>query len=136
MSSLDTDAIVRLDRNDAKFVDVVHTDILPLTRFGLGMKEPIGHVDFYPNGGHTNPGCDEPMRHYIASTGKIQRNLKLRKKHYSLIFLFLPMKQRASVLAYNNFSVVIMYEVKNSSLKVSDQIVHLPELRAIRMKIS
>lgn len=66
----DTDPIVRLDRNDAKFVDVVHTDILPLTRFGLGMKEPIGHVDFYPNGGHTNPGCDEPMRHYIASTGK------------------------------------------------------------------
>lgn len=48
----DTDILVRLDRNDAKFVDVVHTDTLPLTRGGLGMPTAIGHVDFYPNGGN------------------------------------------------------------------------------------
>lgn len=67
----DTDPIVRLDRNDAKFVDVVHTDTLPLTRGGLGMPDAIGHVDFYPNGGHTNPGCDKTMQHYIMSTGSL-----------------------------------------------------------------
>lgn len=55
-----------------RFVDVVHTDTLPLTRGGLGMPDPIGHVDFYPNGGHTNPGCDKPMQHYILSTGKFK----------------------------------------------------------------
>lgn len=31
-----------------RFVDVIHTDILPLTRGGLGMAAAIGHVDFYP----------------------------------------------------------------------------------------
>lgn len=35
------------------------------------MPAPIGHVDFYPNGGHTNPGCDKPMQHYILSTGSL-----------------------------------------------------------------
>lgn len=32
-----------------RFVDVIHTDILPLTRGGLGMPNAIGHVDFFPN---------------------------------------------------------------------------------------
>lgn len=61
----DTDPIVRLDKNDALFVDVVHTDTVPITRGGLGMPMPVGHVDFYPNGGKDNPGCDRPVEHYI-----------------------------------------------------------------------
>lgn len=61
----DMDPIVRLDKNDARFVDVVHTDTVPITRGGLGMPSPIGHVDFYPNGGKDNPGCDRPVEHYI-----------------------------------------------------------------------
>lgn len=61
----DSDPLVRLDRNDAKYVDVIHTDTVPLTRGGLGMSKAIGHVDFYPNGGRDNPGCDAPMDYYI-----------------------------------------------------------------------
>ncbi|KAL9918376.1 inactive pancreatic lipase-related protein 1 isoform 2-T17 [Glossina fuscipes fuscipes] len=43
----------RLKPADAYFVDVIHTD-------GgiLGNPEAMGHVDFYPNGGHAlQPGC-------------------------------------------------------------------------------
>ncbi|XP_046383603.1 pancreatic lipase-related protein 2-like isoform X2 [Ischnura elegans] len=44
---------VRLDREDAEFVDVIHT-----CGGTLGMKESIGSVDFFPNGGVSpQPGC-------------------------------------------------------------------------------
>ncbi|KAI8774315.1 Pancreatic lipase- protein 2 [Biomphalaria glabrata] len=51
---------VRLDPTDASFVDVIHTDAEPYdTVRGYGMIEPVGHVDFYPNGGRAQPGCQE-----------------------------------------------------------------------------
>jgi len=48
----------RLDPSDAKFVDVIHTDVNSIFAMGFGSKEPMGHVDYYPNGGHDQPGCD------------------------------------------------------------------------------
>lgn len=47
------DTTSRLDRGDAEYVEIIHTD----TR-GIGFPEPIGHVDHYPNYGHDQPGCD------------------------------------------------------------------------------
>ncbi|XP_014674353.1 PREDICTED: inactive pancreatic lipase-related protein 1-like [Priapulus caudatus] len=52
-----TDPVVRLDPTDADFVDVIHTDMLPIYFLGLGIKMAVGHVDFYPNGGLNQPGC-------------------------------------------------------------------------------
>ncbi|XP_045707848.1 lipase member I [Phyllostomus hastatus] len=46
----------RLDYTDAKFVDVIHSDTN-----GLGIKEPLGHIDFYPNGGKKQPGCPKSI---------------------------------------------------------------------------
>ena len=48
---------VRLDHTDATFVDVIHTDCKGFYKGGLGMEQPVGHVDFYPNGGKYQPGC-------------------------------------------------------------------------------
>ncbi|XP_055535515.1 pancreatic triacylglycerol lipase-like [Wyeomyia smithii] len=67
----DTDPIVRLDSSDAKFVDIVHTDSTPwVERWprpgGLGMYQAIGHVDFYPNGGSNQVGCNDPMEKFIS----------------------------------------------------------------------
>ncbi|GJQ76039.1 hypothetical protein Trydic_g18090 [Trypoxylus dichotomus] len=47
----------KLDKTDAKFVDVLHTDASPVFVDGFGLWEPIGHVDFFANGGQQQPGC-------------------------------------------------------------------------------
>ncbi|NP_001083116.1 pancreatic lipase-related protein 2 precursor [Xenopus laevis] len=51
----DTPPEVRLDPSDATFVDVIHTDIS--SPLGAGIAKPIGHLDFYPNGGKQMTGC-------------------------------------------------------------------------------
>ncbi|XP_008164538.2 inactive pancreatic lipase-related protein 1 [Chrysemys picta bellii] len=49
---------VRLDKTDAAFVDIIHTDSAPTIPYlGFGMSQAIGHLDFYPNGGIQMPGC-------------------------------------------------------------------------------
>ncbi|XP_013165485.1 PREDICTED: uncharacterized protein LOC106116274 isoform X1 [Papilio xuthus] len=46
------DADLRVKDSDADYVDCVHSDS------GVyGMKEPIGHADYFPNGGNSQPGC-------------------------------------------------------------------------------
>ncbi|XP_015174926.1 PREDICTED: exosome component 10 [Polistes dominula] len=56
---------LHLDKTDAPFVDVIHTNGKLLSNLGLGLPEPIGHVDFYPNGGKNQPGCLESNKTYF-----------------------------------------------------------------------
>ncbi|XP_044765632.1 lipoprotein lipase-like [Coccinella septempunctata] len=42
----------RLDTTDADFVEIIHT-----SGGRLGFLSPIGHADYYPNGGTSQPGC-------------------------------------------------------------------------------
>ena len=48
---------MRLDKNDADFVDVIHTNGAPIGSGGAGMKLACGDVDFYVNGGEKQPDC-------------------------------------------------------------------------------
>lgn len=42
----------RLDPTDARFVSVIHTN-----GYLLGFGASMGHADYYPNGGRSQPGC-------------------------------------------------------------------------------
>ena len=41
----------RLDFSDAEYVESIHTDV------AFGIVAEISHADFFPNNGHTQPGC-------------------------------------------------------------------------------
>ncbi|XP_064606880.1 inactive pancreatic lipase-related protein 1-like [Liolophura sinensis] len=63
-----THPAVRLDPSDADFVDCIHTDGSSIFSLGLGTPEPMGHVDFYPNGGFHQPGCKNSLGDKITGT--------------------------------------------------------------------
>lgn len=51
----------RLDPGDAQFVDVIHSNGDGVLRGGFGSLQPMGHVDFYPNGGRVQVGCNSVL---------------------------------------------------------------------------
>ena len=65
------DTETRLDASDGDFVDIIHTDGGTLTGNELGFLPPIGHIDFYPNGGKTQPGCKNVE---LSGTNRVNEN--------------------------------------------------------------
>ncbi|OXU29964.1 hypothetical protein TSAR_008301 [Trichomalopsis sarcophagae] len=72
----------RLDPTDAKFVDVIHT-----CAGTVGFVRPIGHVDFYPNGGSfRQPGCPVLMtRNYSQASNDKNKKIGCLNRRFSSI---------------------------------------------------
>ena len=51
------DVEVRIDKTDAIFVDNIHTDVRV-----AGIGQAVGHVDFFPNNGKKQPGCNSTSK--------------------------------------------------------------------------
>lgn len=65
----------RLDKIDAKYVDVVHSN-----RLVQGIIEPLGHADFYINGGGPNqPGCFMPSCSHLRAAQVYTESIRTPK---------------------------------------------------------
>lgn len=57
----------KLDATDAQLVDVIHTDGSEDFADGFGLLKPIGHIDFFPNGGREQLGCNDVKNSVVVS---------------------------------------------------------------------
>lgn len=74
----------KLDVTDASLVDIIHTDGSDDFSDGFGLLKPMGHIDFFPNGGKEQPGCTDVKNSVVYShfhgTSFSKPRLSQRKK--------------------------------------------------------
>ncbi|CAH1772842.1 unnamed protein product [Owenia fusiformis] len=98
--------VVRLDPTDALFVDAIHTDGKSLLNTvnlngGYGIKMPVGHVDFYPNGGQNQPSCKNNIIGEVIDKGLVDGVQHIACDHRSAYFYFIDsIKNRTPFTGY------------------------------------
>uniref|UniRef100_A0ABD2XJV1 phospholipase A1 n=1 Tax=Trichogramma kaykai TaxID=54128 RepID=A0ABD2XJV1_9HYME len=79
----------KLDASDARLVDVVHTDGSSDFSDGFGLLKPIGHIDFFPNGGRQQPGCKDIKHSVVVShLNEDSLDINIACSHVRSWFLF------------------------------------------------
>ncbi|XP_032069587.1 lipoprotein lipase [Thamnophis elegans] len=93
----------RLSPDDAVFVDVLHTYIRGSPDRSIGIQQPVGHIDIYPNGGSFQPGCNlaEALR-LIAEKGFQESDQLVKCSHERSIHLFIDslLYEEKPIMAY------------------------------------
>uniref|UniRef100_A0A7N8XPI7 Lipoprotein lipase-like n=1 Tax=Mastacembelus armatus TaxID=205130 RepID=A0A7N8XPI7_9TELE len=80
----------RLSPDDAHFVDVLHTFTRGSLGLSIGIQQPVGHVDIYPNGGSFQPGCNlRGALEKIANHGLFAITDAVKCQHERSIHLFI-----------------------------------------------
>ncbi|CAM9335793.1 unnamed protein product, partial [Lampetra planeri] len=80
----------RLSPDDARFVDVLHTFTRGSLGLSIGIQQPVGHVDIYPNGGSFQPGCNlRGALEKIANFGLFAITDAVKCEHERSIHLFI-----------------------------------------------
>ncbi|XP_011301880.1 pancreatic lipase-related protein 2 [Fopius arisanus] len=83
-----------LGKTDAPFVDIIHTNGQFFAGMGLGMKDPIGHVDFYANGGQRQPGCSKEVSIWEKPRAEIMESVCSHKRSYEYFIESLQLAAR------------------------------------------
>ncbi|XP_062307464.1 endothelial lipase [Osmerus eperlanus] len=88
----------RLSPGDADFVDVLHTYTREALGVSIGIQQPIGDVDIYPNGGDVQPGCG--LSDVLSVAGNFMEVMKCEHERAVHLFVDSLMNKEHMSFAY------------------------------------